>query len=265
MKWEAERWCRLPRVTLDFEGRVALITGGGTGMGRGIATALAQRGSHIAIGYAHSQTDAESTVTELQALGVRASAHQADVARVDDCDALVKSALEAHGRLDVVVNGAGTTRHVPFADLEAITEEAWDDIFDVNLKGSFFVSRAAGLWMREHGDGRGVIVNISSVSAFLARGSSIPYSVSKSAVVHLTKCLATALAPRVRVNTIAPGFVLTRWWTQFGQEAVDRQIEGMVFKRSIALEDVVDAAMLLIGNESVSGQTVTVELVNVMH
>jgi 3-oxoacyl-[acyl-carrier protein] reductase len=252
-------------VTLDLQDRVALITGGGTGMGRGIGTALAKRGAHVAIGFAHSEAEAESTAAELRACGVRASTHRADIARVTECDALVQSVLDTYGRIDILVNGAGTTRHVPFSDLAAITEDAWNDIFDVNLKGAFFVSRAAGQWMREHGDGRAAIVNIASVSAFLARGSSIPYSVSKTAVVQVTRCLAAALAPRVRVNAIAPGLVLTRWWTRLGQETVDQQVGATAFKRSIELDDVVDAAMLLIGNESMSGQTVTVDLVNVMH
>ncbi|HYW86640.1 MAG TPA: SDR family oxidoreductase [Chloroflexota bacterium] len=252
-------------MTLELQDRVALITGGGTGMGRAIANALAQRGAHVALGYAHSHTEADATANELRANGTRSSVHRADVARVADCDALVHSVLDTYGRLDVVVNAAGTTRHVPFPDLAAITEEAWDDIFDVNLKGAFFVSRAAGQWMREHGDGRGSIVNIASVAAFVARGSSLPYTVSKSAMIHLTRSLATALAPRVRVNAVAPGLVLTRWWTRLGQETVDRQVEGTIFKRAVALEDVVDAALLVIGNESMSGQTVTIDLVNVMH
>jgi 3-oxoacyl-[acyl-carrier protein] reductase len=146
-----------------------------------------------------------------------------------------------------------------------VTEEVWDDIFDINLKGAFFLSRAAGQWMREHGDGHGVIVHIASISGFAARGSSIPYSISKSAVIHLTKCLATALAPEVRVNALAPALVLTRWWTRRGQEEIDRQVAATRFKRDIKLDDVVDAAMLVIGSESMSGQTVGLDLVNIMH
>ena len=250
---------------MDMRGRVALITGGGTGMGAEIGRALAGRGVDVAVGYASSGEEAEATAGSLRAMSVRASTHQADVGRVADCDALVQSVLDTYGRLDIVVNSAGTTRFIEFADLEAVTEEIWDDVFAVNLKGVFFVSRAAGQWMREHGDGHGVIVNVASVAAFVPRGSSIPYSVSKAAVVHATKALAEALAPQVRVNAVAPGLVLTRWWTRLGPEEVERQVERTRFKRAVPVEDVVDAAMLLIGNKSMSGQTVTVDLVNVMH
>ncbi len=234
-------------------------------MGRGIAQALAQGGATIAIGYAHSQSDADETAAFLRQQGGSATTHRADVGRVADCDALVQAVLENHQRVDILVNAAGTTRHVPFEDLASITEEVWDDLFDVNLKGPFFISRAAGQWMREHGDGNGTILNIASISSFLARGSSIPYSVSKSAVVHLTKCLAAALAPKVRVNAIAPGLVLTRWWTSLGPDVVEKQIQGTLFKREVAFQDVIDAAMLAICSDSMSGQTITIDLANVMH
>jgi 3-oxoacyl-[acyl-carrier protein] reductase len=252
-------------VSLDLHGRVALVTGGGTGMGRAISTALAQRGAHVALSYARSRQDADATAAELTGCGVLASVHQADVSRVADCDSLVEAALGQHGRLDILVNAAGTTHFIDFADLAAVTEEVWDEIFDVNLKGVFFVSRQAGMWMREHGDGQGVIVNIASISAFAARGSSIPYSVSKSGVVHLTKSLAVALAPQVRVNAIAPALVLTRWWTNRGQDEVERQVAATRFQRPIELPDVVDAAMLAIGSPSMSGQTIGLDLVNIMH
>jgi 3-oxoacyl-[acyl-carrier protein] reductase len=252
-------------MTLDIHGRVALITGGGTGMGCEIGRALATRGADIAIGFSRSRADADDNAAHLRTLGVKSSVHQADVARVSDCDALVQQVIDTYGRLDILVNGAGTTHFIDFADLDAVTEDVWDDIFDVNLKGAFFVARAAGRWMREHGDGHASIVNIASISAFAPRGSSIPYSVSKTALVQATQCLASGLAPRVRVNAVAPGLVLTRWWTRLGKEEVDRQIAATRFKRDVALEDVVDAAVLLVENESMSGQTIGVDLVNVMH
>ncbi|HEY3060001.1 MAG TPA: SDR family oxidoreductase [Chloroflexota bacterium] len=252
-------------MSLDVRGRVALITGGGTGMGCAIAEALAERGADVALGYARSRDDAESTAERLRGLHVNATTHKADVARVAECDALVQDVIKEHGRLDILVNGAGTTHFIDYADLQAVTEEVWDEIFDVNLKGAFFVARAAGLWMREHGDGRAVIVNIASVSAFAPRGSSIPYSVSKSALVHATKGLATALAPSVRVNAVAPGLVLTRWWTRRGEDEIARQIAATRFKRDVSVEDVVDAALLLVQNESMSGQTIAIDAANIMH
>jgi 3-oxoacyl-[acyl-carrier protein] reductase len=252
-------------MTLDARGRIALITGGGTGMGSEIARALAERGADVAIGYARSRDEAEATADTLRGLGVRASTHQADLGRVSNCEALVHSVLDTYGRVDIVVSSAGTTHFIDFADLAAVTETVWDDIFDVNVKGAFFVARAAGEWMRDHGDGHGTIVNVASVAAFVAGGSSIPYSVSKAAVVHATRALATALAPSVRVNAVAPGLVLTRWWTRRGTEEVERRVAATRFGRPVEVQDVVDATLLLIGNESMSGQTIAVDLVNVMH
>jgi 3-oxoacyl-[acyl-carrier protein] reductase len=252
-------------MTLDLHGRVALVTGGGTGMGCEISRALAARGADVAISYARSRDEAESNAEHLRGLGVKSSTHQADVARASACDSLVQHVLDTYGRLDVLVNGAGTTHFIDFADLDSVTEEVWDDIFDVNVKGAFFVSRAAGRWMRDHGDGHASIVSITSVSAFAPRGSSIPYSVSKAALVHTTQCLASALAPRVRVNAVGPGLVLTRWWQRRGQEEIDRQIAATRFKRDVAVADVVDATMLLVENESMSGQTIVVDPANIMH
>jgi 3-oxoacyl-[acyl-carrier protein] reductase len=234
-------------------------------MGCEIARVLAERGADVAIGYAHSRAEAESTADRLRSLGVRSSAHQADVGKVAECDALVQTVLDTYGRVDILVNGAGTTHFIDFADLAAVTEAVWDEIFDINLKGAFFVARAAGLWMREHGDDHAVIVNIASVSAFVPRGSSVPYSVSKAALVHATKALAWSLAPHVRVNAVAPGLVLTRWWTRLGQDEVQRQIDSTRFKRAVAVQDVVDATMLLIENESMSGQTIAVDPATTMH
>jgi 3-oxoacyl-[acyl-carrier protein] reductase len=253
-------------MPLDLHGRVALVTGGGTGMGCEIARALAERGADVAISYARSRDDAEANAHHMQSQsGVKSSTHQADVAHAADCDALVKEVVDRHGRLDILVNGAGTTHFIDFPDLEAVTEDVWDEIFDVNLKGAFFVSRAAGMWMRDHGDGHASITSITSVSAFAPRGSSIPYSVSKSALEHTTKCLASALAPRVRVNSVAPGLVLTRWWQRRGQEEIDRQIAATRFKRDVPVADVVAATMLLVETESMSGQTVVVDPANIMH
>jgi 3-oxoacyl-[acyl-carrier protein] reductase len=249
---------------LDLHGRVALITGGGTGMGRAIGTALASQGASVAISYAHSRDDAEATSEQLRSLGVRSAAFRADVRQVAECDGLVEAVIEDFGRLDILVGCAGTTRHIPFPDLAGVTEEAWDDVFDTNLKGAFFVTRAAAIWMREHGDGRSVIVNITSTAAFGTTGSSIPYSVSKGALVQTTKLLAVALAPKIRVNSVAPGLVLTRWWTQLGDEVVQQRIASTRFQRPTELDDVVQVAMVAITNESISGQTLLVDPANIM-
>jgi 3-oxoacyl-[acyl-carrier protein] reductase len=248
---------------VDLHGRIALVTGGGTGMGREISRRIAARGARVAISYSRSESEAHAAASEIDA-----RAFQADVRNLEDINALVASTTRELGGLDVLVNCVGLTRFIDFENLDAVTEEVWDAILDVNLKGAFFVSRAVGLWMRQTSEqrpGGGVIVNVSSTAAFSTRGSSIPYNIAKAGVVQMTRTLAQALAPAVRVNCVAPGTVPTRWWDHGPPGALDRAIANSKFKRLTAAEDVADAVLLLVENDSLSGQTLAVDLASVMH
>jgi len=245
---------------LDLHGRVALVAGGGAGIGLEISRRLADLGASLALSYRTSREAAESTA---RSLAVKCSVHHADLLNVQDCDVLVESVVSEHGRLDVVVNCVGVTRFIPFEDLASVTEDVWDEILGVNVKAAFFLSRAAGQWMRDRGEG-GVIVHVSSVAGLITAGSSLPYAVAKAAEIHLTRGLATALAPAVRVNCVAPATVATRWWDQ-NQPGLERARNASRFKRLATAEDVADATVLLVTNESMSGQTLVVDLANMMH
>jgi len=191
------------------EGRVAVITGGGTGIGRASALALAKDGVNVVVNYSRSAQDAEQTAEDVRKLGCRSLAVKANVQSREDCERLIKTAHDELGRIDVLVNSAGMTKFIPYPDLEALDDEVWQQIMQTNLMGAFYTSRAAARHMLAQGSG--AIVNIASIAGYGTNASSIPYAVSKGAMITLTKCLARALAPKVRVNAVAPGVVETRW------------------------------------------------------
>lgn len=194
---------------MNIEGKVALVTGASSGVGQATAVQLAKHGAQVMVNYCRSQSGAEDTVQQIQALGAEATTFQADVA--DDqqsCD-LVAATLDHFGRIDILVNNAGTTRFIPFHDFAAATDEVWRDIMGVNVLGPFHLVRAVADHMRAQGDAE--IVNVSSIAGLAATGSSIPYACSKAALNALTVALARTLAPHIRVNAVAPGFIAGRW------------------------------------------------------
>lgn len=194
---------------MELEGRAAIVTGAGTGVGAETARRLAALGCDVLVNYSRSQDAAEAVAEEVRSTGVKAFAHRADVSVDADCRDMVAAAMKQFGRLDVLVNNAGTTKFVAHADLEGLDGEDWDKILGVNLKGSFFCSRAARDAL-EAGDG-GEIVMTSSVAGLAATGSSIAYCASKAGVNSLVVSLARALAPKIRVNAVAPGFIDGAW------------------------------------------------------
>jgi 3-oxoacyl-[acyl-carrier protein] reductase len=242
---------------MDISGKAAIVTGGGTGVGRATVLALARLGCSALVNYSRSSSEAESTAAEAAELGVAAFAHRADVADDADCRAMVAAAVERFGRLDILVNNAGTTRFIPLADLDEVADDDWRRIFDVNVKGAFQCARAAKPAMLAAGGGQ--IVNVSSIAAYRGKGSSIPYCASKAALNTLTVSLACALAPQIRVNAVAPGFITGRWLEQGlgrGYERIMRQTaEKLPLGRVNTPQDVAAAIMSFItGPETITGQ-----------
>ncbi|MEV0621110.1 SDR family oxidoreductase [Nonomuraea sp. NPDC050404] len=194
---------------MDMHGRVAVITGGGTGIGAAVAESLARKGAAaVVVNYSRSAAEAQATVGRLEELGCKAEAVAADVSDDAAVRRMAERVLADHGRVDALVCNAGTTRWIPFPDLDDLTEDVWRQIMGVNLMGAFYCARAFAPALRAT---RGAIVNVASVAGLLATGSSIAYGVSKAAMLQLTKDLAVALGPEVRVNAVAPGIVATRW------------------------------------------------------
>jgi 3-oxoacyl-[acyl-carrier protein] reductase len=242
---------------MDLAGRVALVTGGGTGLGQAISLALARAGMRVAVNYSRSESDAAATVAAAGRLGVDAMAVRADVADPAAVEAMVDGVVRDLGGLDLLVNNAGVTRYVPVQDLDSLTGADFDRILAVNVKGAFLCAQLAARRMKTAGTGK--IVNVASDSAFSASGSSIPYVVSKAALVMLTRCLARALAPAVQVNAVAPGWLPTRWLATYLPPDKQRQVLEDPRHPPVPLADVVDVVLLLARNDAVTGQTLIID------
>ena len=236
--------------------KVALVTGSATGAGRAIALRFARRGFAVAVNYSRSEAEANETLSQVRALGVSAILCKATVGDDAQVRAMVERCRAELGGLDVLANNAGTTHFISHTDLEAVTDAAWDEIFQVNLKGAFYASRAAMPLLKER---KGSIVNVSSVAGLQGHGSSIPYSASKAAMNCMTQSLARAFAPEVRVNAVAPGPILTRW-LEGHMDHVDRAIAQTPMQRAATPDDVADVVeFLALGTALMTGQVVVVD------
>jgi 3-oxoacyl-[acyl-carrier protein] reductase len=247
---------------MELSGKGAIVTGGGTGVGRATALALARAGCAVVVNYSRSHEAAEAVAEEARSHGVEAIAVRADVASDDDCRALVAAATETFGRLDVLVNNAGTTSFIPHHDLEAVTAETWDTILGVNLVGPFQMTRAAAGPLRA--DGGGHVVNVASVAGVYGTGSSIPYCASKAALLNLTVTLARVLGPEVQVNAVCPGFIDGTWLQQGFGDAFDAIKQSVVDKsllRAVCTpDDVADAIFgFLCGSRLTTAEYVVVD------
>jgi ketoreductase RED2 len=239
-------------MSIDLDGKVALVTGSSSGIGEAIARTLAEAGAAVVVNSAASVTAGERLAASLP----KAAYVRADVGEVQACESLVAAALDRFGRLDVLVNNAGTTQVIPHDDLEAATDEVWRRIFDVNVLGAWHMIRAATPSLRA--GGAGLVVNVTSIAGLRATGSSVPYAVSKAALNHLTVLRARALGPQIRVNAVAPGLVQTPWTA--GWDAAHRRVAAQApLKRSGRPDDVAKAVLGLVRADFVTGQVVVVD------
>ncbi len=243
---------------MQVKDKIALVTGGGVGAGRAIAFALAHEGCHVAVNYSRSEGQAMATAEALRETGVRAMAVKGDVGDDAAVRNMVQQVADTLGGLNVLVNNAGATSFIPHGDLEAVQDEDWDRILDVNLKGPFYVIRAARPHLERDG---GVVVNISSVAGVYGVGSSVPYLASKAGLNTMTIALARALGPAIRINSIAPGFIDTRWWQAREEYETVKQgaTERSPLKNVCQPEDVADLVMGLIRADLITGQVVVLD------
>ena len=243
---------------MKLQGKVALVTGGGTGMGRAMCLKFASEGAGVAVNYSRSQRQAEEVAETARQMGVPAIAIKADVSQDQEAGRLVAETVDKLGRLDILVNNAGWSRRVPHSELEGLTEEILERTWSVNVKGPLYCTRAAIPHMGKLGGG--AIINVTSIAAFQGAGSSVIYCASKAALGAITKSLARAFAKQnIRVNAIAPGFVDTGF-VDWPREVLEKNIRVSPMGRIPTVDDVANAALFLACDATgITAQTIFVD------
>jgi 3-oxoacyl-[acyl-carrier protein] reductase len=244
------------------ERRVGLVTGSATGIGRSAALALARSGYDVAINYSRSDAAARETARDAEAAGARALLCKCDVSDDRSVRGMIDAIQRAYGRLDVLINNAGITIETPPSDLDGLSVEDWDRVFAVNVRGLFLVTRAAVPLLRQASDP--CIVNTASIVGLRPGLQPLPYAASKAAVVNLTKTLATALGPKIRVNAVAPGWIAGEWMAKtLGadyERLMERRARFTPLRRVATPDDVADTMLTLIGtNRFVTGEIIVVD------
>ncbi len=250
---------------MDLRGSVALVTGGNGGLGQRICHALAKEGAHIAVMYAQSKDQAEGVARDLAATyQVKAAAFGCDITDGAAVEKLVADVTAHFGRLDILVNDAAFNKSVPFPDLDGLTMELWDKIMAVNLTGPMRLTKAVAPVMKAQGRGR--IVNISSVAGLGPTGSSIAYAISKAGLIHLTKCMAVALAPETLVNCVAPGLLEgTRATANLRPEQVERSASSSLLGKPADKDDCADMVVTMCRTTTMTGQTIVIDSGRTFH
>jgi 3-oxoacyl-[acyl-carrier protein] reductase len=247
-------------ITAELSGKAALVTGAASGIGLAVVEAFARCGAIVALNHLPEDGRGPAQVERLKALGHRVVAAPGDVSQPGAAERMVASAIDGLGRLDFLVNNAGTPATpvpIPFSDLDALTEEFWSRILTTNLIGPFRCAHAAVPALKA---ARGAICNTASIAGVMGSGSSIPYATSKAGLINLTRSLARTLAPEIRVNAVAPGFVDSPWNKDWAEDRKRASIERTPLKRPCRPEDIAETIFFLCaGAAMITGQTVIVD------
>ena len=249
----------------DSERKVAIVTGSATGVGAAAAIMLAGRGCNVIVNYTRSEAEAEETAATCREQGGEAITVQADVSNDDDCRAMAKAAIDAWGRIDYLINNAARTKFNPYPNLEGIDKQDFLDIYAVNVVGAYQMIRAVEPHMRKLG--KGAIVNDSSIGGVTGIASSIPYAASKAALNLMTKSLAHGLGPEIRINSVVPGMIQTRWLKGgLGDEAYESMLKStaasLPLQEVATAEDIAEALIFFLlgaGSRLITGETLIVD------
>jgi 3-oxoacyl-[acyl-carrier protein] reductase len=250
---------------MDLNGAVALVTGGNGGLGQRICHALAREGVHIAVMYAQSRDQAEGVARELASkYQINAAAFACDITDAVAIDGLIGDVTKHFGRLDILINDAAFNKSIVFSDLDGLTLDLWEKIMAVNLTGPMQLTKAVAPIMKAQGQGR--VVNIASVAGLTPTGSSIAYAVAKAGLIHLTRCMAVAMAPETLVNCVAPGLLEgTRATANLRPEQVERSASGALLKKAADKDDCADMVVTMCRTETMTGQTIVIDAGRVFH
>jgi 3-oxoacyl-[acyl-carrier protein] reductase len=250
-------------MTDTNERKVAIVTGSATGVGAATAIMLAERNCNVVINYTRSKKEAEETAEVCRSKAVEAIAVRANVANDDECRAMVQAAVDAWGRIDYLVNNAARTKFNHYSNLDGVNKQDFLDIYEVNVVGAYQMIRAVEPHMRKLG--KGAIVNDSSIGGVTGIASSIPYAASKAALNLMTKSLAHVLGPEIRINTVVPGMIQTRWLQGgMSDEAYATMLEttkDMLPLKEVAMPEQIAEVLVwfLEGASLVTGETLIVD------
>jgi 3-oxoacyl-[acyl-carrier protein] reductase len=247
-------------ISADVTGKTALVTGGASGIGLATVEAFARNGATVALNHLPDDPRGSEQVARLKALGHRVIAAPGNVSNPGEAETMTGRAIDSLGRLDFLFNNAGTPatpRPIPFSDLDRLTEDFWQSILNTNLIGPFRCTHAAVEALKA---AHGAVCSTASIAGVQGSGSSIPYAASKAGVINLTRALARTLAPEIRVNAVAPGFVDSPWNKDWPSDRKVQSIENTPLKRACTPDDIAETVFFLCAaGAMITGQTIIVD------
>ncbi|MQG19494.1 MAG: SDR family oxidoreductase [SAR202 cluster bacterium] len=243
---------------MDIKGKVAVVTGGNGGLGRRISYALAKNGVDVAIIFKESDKEAEIVSEKVRSFGVNSFPFKCDISNSKDIKSMLEAVENKFHRLDILINNAAYNKWIPYSNLDKMTENEWGKMLDINLTGHFMCMKYSVPYMLKQGSGR--IVNISSVAGVAPTGSSIGYAVAKSALNHLTKCMAVSVAPNILVNCVAPGFLEgTRATSNLEPSYREKAKDKSLLKKAADKNDVADQVLTFCKTDTTTGQVLILD------